>query len=106
METKEYLNACWKTMEHGGTLWVIERKDTNEVLTVNIQIWRTDRPHPPKYLWIKGVGYSTKCFLTKEDGENELNILRPFVGGCPHCGNNSTPMPCVVREHEWVKKVD
>ncbi len=98
---KKYTDEVYERFHSGGILWLFERIDTNEFLTLNLEIQRSDRPAKPDY-WSKplGIFHLHKAYLTKEDAESEF---RPYYqGGCGCCGNGSVEIPVKITEHEFI----
>jgi hypothetical protein len=99
----EEQNKIHLIFERGGTLYFIERIDTNEFWydsfwskishTGNVKDSNGDS-------WAKeiDVGTLSGAFLTKEQAENRLPI---YEGGCETCGNGAKEIKCIVSEHEF-----
>ncbi len=89
----------YKRFMKGGTLWFIERTDTNcflfEPITLN-----THSHLPPigKIEWAETISIFilSGAFLTKGDAEIHSNLTE---GGCSCCGHGSKPIPIKITEH-------
>lgn len=105
-DTKEYMEECVRRFNEGGTLWLIERTDTNEFYRAPTE------PHIHTF----GKGYNTRhCswsktidvfiavsgFLTEEDAKQFQFTRDGIEYGCSNCGYGGTPVK--VTEHEFVK---
>jgi len=108
MRNEEYITKCFDIYKNGGTLWTIERTDTNEFYCLIPKMGVSSRPETWKdtYIWNKKISFVTILFLTKEDAEKELqeNMFMRFTeGGCHCCGHGSTEIPIAITEHEFVQ---
>ncbi len=104
----KYLEKCLDIFQNGGTLWLIERADTNEFCYKQMKEWQSNKPETwvDTYLWSKDISFFTVFYLTKSDAENKLNS--PFMnlteGGCRCCGHGASNIPITITEHEFIKK--
>lgn len=98
----EYRMKAVEVYQKGGTLWLIERKDTNEFLYHFFQIQRTDKIYKKWDAWKKSIDVLTVFFLTKEDAEKELPFLKLLEGGCSCCGNGAKNVEVEITEHEFI----
>ena len=84
MERSEYLDEVYRIFEEGGTLWVVERIDTNEFPVRRIGIMNTSRNQPPRKgrKWSKTISFVNLpyAFLKKEDAHPD--VLNFMEGGC------------------------
>lgn len=96
----EYEIAVDKIFSEGGTLWFVERTDTNEFLSLSL----------PSILggprlginWMPEINEFCLCYayLTKEDAESMDYSFSE--GGCSSCGHGSEKIPIIVTEHEFI----
>ncbi len=98
----EYRMEIGEIYHKGGTLWLIERKDTNEFLYRHFTLQRSDSPYKKWEAWSKDINILTIGFLTKEDAEKELPFLNLLEGGCSCCGHGSKNVEIEITEHEFV----
>src|SRR5687768_3149521 len=107
MKDDNYFNKCMEVYKSGGTLWLIERTDTNEFCYRELKTINTSDPSSwlDTFLWSKEISFFTVFFLTKEDAEEELkySFMDLREGGCHCCGHGATPIPYQITEHEFVK---
>lgn len=101
---KEYIEECINRYQDGGTLWLIERTDTNMFCYKEIKFRYTNKPETwcDSYLWSKDIHFFTCFFLTKEDAENEIKHMNLTEGGCSCCGHGSKQIPVIITEHEFL----
>lgn len=101
---KEYRDECFNRFNNGGTLWIVERTDTNEFLSPNLEMSSANKLRSKPFVWAKKLTFmeAMVAYLTKEDAEKDLPFLLLREGGCVCCGAGSTPIPVEIREHEFV----
>ncbi len=104
-DTKEYMDELVRRFKEGGTIWLIERTDTNEFYYPDLS------PHIHTFCkgdserhcqWHKEISImvAAKGFLTKEDAEKYKWHRDGFERGCPNCGHGGVPV--TITEHEFI----
>ncbi len=102
--TTEYSSKCLNILEDGGTLWLIERTDTNEFCYRELKMWQSNKPETwsDSFRWSKHISFFHLLFLTKEDAEDELKQINLREGGCSCCGHGAVDLPLAITEHEFI----
>lgn len=98
------LDEIHRRFKEGGTLYFIERTDTNDFFYTPL-VMTTSNDHfiPDRFTaWSDKINLTTVLsggFLTRESAEKENNFTEC---GCRYCGNGSKKIPTIVSEHEFV----
>lgn len=116
-EDREWMDWVLEIMEEGGSLWVLERTDTNQFMVRGLDFrlhksgepfsvhdyeWRDEFPSLHKAEFGNMAYFKTSdLYPTKELAEKfaPKNITE---GGCRCCGNDSTNIPTVITEHQFI----
>lgn len=111
----EWMKMVLDVMENGGSLWVVERTDTNQFMVrrSNFKIRSSNDPpasfnpiewqdNIPQY---KGsfLNFLTEDFYPTKELADKFAPKEIREGGCKHCGNGSKKVPIKLTEHEFVK---
>lgn len=112
MTTTEYSEEVFRRTQEGGTLWFIERMDTNQVAFVSTPFSNMYSNSPDfglqQLTWgsAKTWTFGFLGFLTEEDAQRYINNPDPGVrfseGGCHCCGNGSTPIEVKPTKHLYI----
>lgn len=109
----EWYNIVSNVMENGGTLWVVERTDTNQFLIedIDLSIHTSSEPFNPfedRVRWRDTIpqandfGFSRQSFYPTKELAERFAPKEITEGGCRCCGNGSKQIPLRLSEHEFV----
>ena len=104
VKEKEYLDEVYSRYYSGGTLWFIERTDTNQFVHYNPFDIMERHSGPQQPEWHDEIGriHIFDAYLTKEDAEGQIEFYKFREGGCYCCGHGSTPIPTKATEHQFI----
>jgi hypothetical protein len=104
--TLEYMEKCHDIYMNGGTLFMIERTDTNEFCHRKLNLSKSNEPSFGKkhYAWSKDISMFTLFYLSKYDAEKELKFMNLQEGQCDCCGRGGTVIPVNITDHLFIKQ--
>ncbi|MFA7307591.1 MAG: hypothetical protein WC026_13065 [Hyphomicrobium sp.] len=101
-------------MENGGSLWVIERTDTNQFMIRDLDFTIDSRVSffkPPewkdKFPTLNQLPYGKILMFMAEDLYPTKELADKFApkeileGGCEHCRNGAIQIPIKLTEHKF-----
>ncbi len=95
----------YKIFSEGGTLWFIERPDTNEFFYRPPEVLEVHQMSAfPDGMWTDNIDWHTltEAYLTMADAVNAADSVTE--GGCHCCGHGAEIIPTIAAKHEFTKR--
>lgn len=114
----EWYQMVQDVFNNGGTLWVVERTDTNQFLMKESALMGRPSMHDIPHIlrknkWVDQIPSASEIFMySRENFYPTKELAEKFSpktiteGGCECCGNGSKEVPFILTEHEFVSPPD